>query len=463
MSVITTTVDKVKAARQYFDSDKTRDYHWRRARLEKLKQVVVANEDNIFKALNSDLNKSVYEAHMSEVGLVIAEIDHAIHHLKSWMRPKRNRVSYTQMPASSHTFSEPYGVVLIMSPWNYPFQLTLTPIIGAIAAGNCAIVKPSAYSAATSAVIVDIVAQAFGDGHVQVVTGGRAENEVLLEQRFDYIFFTGSPAVGRTVMRHAAEHLTPLTLELGGKSPCIVDDTVDIEKTAKRILFGKLLNSGQTCVAPDYVLVDQAIKPALISALKREHQLMISDEAYRRAHYPKIINQKHYQRLKQLLDEQNICYGGTYDDQTRQMAFTIVDQPDCDTPLMQEEIFGPILPIIGYHELYDVIGFIRQREKPLALYLFSNKHKTKEAIVKNISYGGGCINDTIVHITGSNQPFGGVGSSGMGAYHGKYSFDTFSHRKNVVQKWWIFDLPLRYHPYKKPKSKLASLLFKARD
>lgn len=450
----------VQQARTYFQTGNTYAAEFRMRQLQALKQAIEAHEGAIFEALKSDLNKSPYESFMTEIGLVIGEIEYAQRHLKRWMKPKRLRTALTQAPASAKLYSDPYGVVLIMSPWNYPFQLTLIPLIGAIAAGNVAVIKPSAYSPATSGIVRRIVEDAFEPGYVTVVEGGRAENTALLEQHFDYIFFTGSPGVGKLVMRAASETLTPVTLELGGKSPCIVDQTADIQQTARRILFGKLLNLGQTCVAPDYILVHTAVKDALVEALKAQYARMVTDSDYAKAVLPRIVNEKHYKRILSLLEGQTCLFGGKGDATTRQMTLTLVDEPDPDSPLMQEEIFAPILPILTWERPDQVCAFVNSRPKPLALYLFTKDSTLVNRVTERISYGGGCINDTIIHISSSHQPFGGVGNSGMGHYHGKHSFETFSHRKTVVKKWWAFDLPVRYHPYKNPEKTPPRFLLK---
>ncbi len=455
-----TIEQRVAALRQFYNTHKTLDYDFRRLMLKRLEYAILRREEDIYSALKRDLNKSRYEAHLTEVGLVIAELRHAIKHLKRWMRPQRKAISLTQLPASAKVYNDPYGVVLIMSPWNYPFQLSIIPLIGAIAAGNCAVVKPSAYSSQTSEIIEQIVGEAFSGDYITVVKGGRAENRDLLEQKFDYIFFTGSPAVGRVVMQNAAAHLTPLTLELGGKSPCIVDETADIDKTAKRIVFGKLLNLGQTCVAPDYLLVHEDVKARLVGALKKAYQKMVPNQDYLKTALPHIINQKHYNRLKGYLTEGEIVFGGEVDDETLQISLTLMENMAMDSALMCEEIFGPILPIITWRDEAEMIEFVNGRPKPLALYLFSNNRALQNSVVKKVSYGGGCINDTILHLAAANQPFGGVGNSGMGAYHGHETFKTFSHRKNVLKKCWAFDLPLRYHPYKDIAKKLPQILFK---
>ncbi len=452
--------DKINELRLFYSSHKTLDYKYRLLMLRRLESSILKHESDIYSALKKDLNKSAYESNFTEMGQVIGELRHAIKHLRRWMRPKLRKVSLTQIPASAKLYSDPYGVVLIMSPWNYPFQLTMIPLIGAIAAGNCIVVKPSAYSKHTSKIIDKIISEAFESNYITVVRGGREENKDLLEQRFDYIFFTGSPVVGKIVMQKAAENLTPVTLELGGKSPCIVDKTADINKTAKRILFGKLLNSGQTCVAPDYLLVHEDIKDDFVEALKTTYKKMIPNKDYLKEVFPKIINSRHYNRLKSYMSEGNILFGGKTDDETRQISFTLIENMKLDSPLMREEIFGTILPLITWKSEDEVISFVNERPKPLALYLFTKNSALEKNIIKKISYGGGCINDTILHLSSSNQQFGGVGNSGMSAYHGYETFKTFSHQKNIMKKWWSFDLPMRYHPFKNATAKLPQILFK---
>ncbi len=450
---------RVDTLKKFHKSHKTFDYEYRMLMLRRLEYSILKHEKDIYKALKDDLNKSHFEAHFTEIGIVIGELRHAIKNLRKWMTPKKIMPGLTQMPASVRLYSEPYGVVLIMSPWNYPFQLTMIPLIGAIAAGNCVVVKPSAYSHNTSEVIEKIINDAFNDRYITVVRGGREENQDLLKQKFDYIFFTGSPVVGKLVMQSAAENLTPVTLELGGKSPCIVDRSANIKKSAKRILFGKLLNLGQTCVSPDYLMVHEDIKDELVETIKKTYKKMVPNENYLKKALPKIINEKHYNRLKDYLSEGKVLFGGSYYDESRQISLTLIEDMAPDGPLMSEEIFGPILPIISWKDEEEITAFITERPKPLALYLFTKDRGLQNRIVKYVSYGGGCINDTLLHITASNQPFGGVGNSGMGAYHGYETFKTFSHHKNVMKKWWAFDLPVRYHPYRNITKKLPQVLF----
>ena len=364
------------------------------------------------------------------------------------------------LPATARVYKQPYGVTLVMSPWNYPFQLTMNPVIGAVAAGNCVLVKPSAYAPRISQVMAALCEAAFDPVHVRVIEGGRSENNALLEERYDYIFFTGSPSVGQLVMQKAARYLTPLTLELGGKSPVLVEESADIALAAKRILFGKLLNAGQTCVAPDYVLVQRGVKPQLVEALRAELARMMPNAAYFKQNYPKIINQKHYERLCGLLEGQTILSGGEQHPDTRQISLALVDEPAADSPLMQEEIFGPILPILSVDSMEEAMRFVASRPHPLALYLFTQNQQVEAEVISRLSFGGGCVNDTVLHLAGSHLPFGGVGNSGMGRYHGKTTFDTFTHHKSVLKKWRIMDLPLRYHPYRNAEKTLPSWLLK---
>lgn len=450
----------VAEARHFFNQGRPLDLGYRLEALKKLEETITRRQADILAALKQDLNKSPYESFMAEVGLVLGEISLARRKLRRWAKPKPCRPSLAQMPASARVYKQPFGLVLVMSPWNYPFQLTMNPLIGAVAAGNCAIVKPSAYAPATSQVMADICQAAFEPGHVRVIQGGREENSALLEEKFDYIFFTGSPAVGHLVMEKAAKHLTPMTLELGGKSPVVVDETADLTLTARRILFGKLINAGQTCVAPDYVLAHHSIKDKLVEALKQELARMLPDDSYFKETYPKIINQKHFERLMGLLEGQRVLTGGKAYPNTRQISLALVDAPDPDSPLMQEEIFGPILPILEVQSLEEAIAFVKSRPHPLALYLFTASAQAEKQVVSQLHFGGGCVNDTVLHLAGAHLPFGGVGESGMGRYHGKTSFDTFTHHKSVLKKWRLFDLPLRYHPYKNSSRTLPGWLLK---
>ena len=446
--------------RTYFESGRTRPTGSRIVSLHSLKQVIRENEEEVYAALKADLGKSRAEAYMSEIGMVYSEIDYMIRHIRSFGRTRMVRTPLAQFPAISYRRPTPKGVVLVMSPWNYPFLLTLEPMVDALAAGNTVVLKPSAYASRTAAVIEKIITEAFHPGLVCVVTGGRAENQLLLEQKFDHIFFTGSQAVGKEVMRHAADHLTPVTLELGGKSPCIVDHTANIPRAAKRIVFGKFLNCGQTCVAPDYILCQEESRDRLLAAIMSELRTQLGKEPLKNENYGKIINQKHFDRLTGLLEGEMVIHGGERDEKTLRIAPTIVSPCDWDSPLMQEEIFGPILPVLTYKHLDDALELIRQRPHPLAMYLFTrDKHSVKK-VVTGCAFGGGCVNDTVVHLASNRLPFGGVGESGMGAYHGKTGFDTFTHYKAILtRKNWL-DLPMRYQPYTTWKEKMVRLFLR---
>lgn len=440
--------------RKFFAAHVTFDTEYRISMLKKLRVTIGKYEEEIHKALKEDLGKDTMEAYMCETGMTLSEISSQIKNLKKWSRTKYHKTGLANFPAISKSIQEPYGVVLIMSPWNYPFMLCMEPLAGAIAAGNCCVVKPSAYSPATSAVIKKIIAEVFPDEYVTVVEGGRAENTELLNQRFDYIFFTGGVSVGKLVMEKASAHLTPVTLELGGKSPCLVEKSCNVKLAAKRIVFGKYLNCGQTCVAPDYVLVDELIKNDLIKELKKQIVKMYGEEPLNNSAYGKMINKKHYLRVMGLIDLQKIVHGGKGNGQTLKIEPTILDQVTAEDAIMQEEIFGPVLPILTYRSIDEAERFISERERPLAFYLFTKDKEIEKRFMTYFSYGGGCVNDTIMHLASTEMGFGGVGNSGMGSYHGKKSFDTFSHEKSVLKKSNLIDMPMRYQPYKETYLKL---------
>ena len=451
----------LEGQRAFYRSGATVPVEFRIAQLKKLYAAVQKYTTEINDALKADLGKSHYEGFMCESGLVLTEISYLIRHVKRYARAKTVPTPLAQFPSRSFIQAVPYGTVLIMSPWNYPFLLSVEPLADAIAAGNTAIVKPSAYSPATSRVVEKILTECFPQEYVAVVTGGREENTALLDQKFDLIFFTGSQAVGKEVLRHAAEHLTPTVLELGGKSPCIVDSSANIPLAAKRIVFGKYLNCGQTCVAPDYVLCEVSVKDALLTALKQEIRKQYGEDALKNENYGKIINSKHFSRLCSLMDPKKVVHGGAVDPKTQQIAPTLMDKVSREDAIMQEEIFGPILPILTFDSFAEVIGDLKGREKPLALYLFSHNKAHIRTVTRELPYGGGCINDVVIHLATSDLPFGGVGESGMGAYHGKAGFDTFSHRKSIVNKKTWLDLPMRYQPYtSKLYQKLLRLFLK---
>ena len=449
----------VHAAREFFEAGKTKSYEYRIEVLKNLYDSIISHEDELCRALKTDLNKSVTESYMTEIGIVLSELSLTIKKLSNWMKPKKKRVDLGQMPGGLVELSEPFGLVLVMAPWNYPFQLAFVPLIGAIAAGNSVVLKVSNDTPHTTEVMEKIISQVF-TGEVCIFSGGRAVNEELLREKYDYIFFTGSTNVGKVVMEAAAENLTPLTLELGGKSPCVVDSSADIEKAAKRIVFGKLVNGGQTCIAPDYVLIDESVKDEFISSVKRELENFIPNVDYYTENYPKIINESAFNRLRSMMSSGNVLIGGEVDEVTRQIGFTLLDNVDLNSILMNEEIFGPLLPMITYANLEDAISFIKTKSKPLALYMFSKSDKNIERVLSEVSFGGGCINDTITHFVGHHAGFGGVGDSGMGRYHGKLTFDTFSHLKTIYTKGEIFDAPVRYHPYDEKKLKLIKRILK---
>ncbi len=447
------------AQRAYFSTGATLPLSTRKGALKRLKTAIQRREGDICAALRSDLNKSPAESYMCEVGLTLSELSYVERHLPFWMGDRRHLTPLAQFPARSFTVQEPYGVVLIMSPWNYPFLLTMEPLIGAIAAGNCCVVKPSAYSPATSAVVRDILTECFPPELVAVVEGGRAENQALLDQKFDYIFFTGGVEVGKEVMARAAEHLTPVTLELGGKSPCIVDATARLDLAAKRLVFGKLLNCGQTCVAPDYLLIDRRVKDRFLAHVRKWVALQYGD-ALDNQGYVRMVNRKHFDRVMGLIDPSKVVFGGKGDPDTLKIQPTVLNNVSPEDPVMQEEIFGPVLPVLTFDRVEEALDFVNARPHPLALYLFSRDKRVQELFLRRLSFGGGCINDTIIHLATSRMPFGGVGNSGMGSYHGKASFDTFSHRKSIVRKSSWVDLPVRYAPYSPLKDKLLRLFLR---
>lgn len=445
----------VDACRAYYLEGHTIPVSARLEALARLKKSIQHHEKDLLDAIRTDLGKSASEAYMCEVGLALSEIGHIMRHLRRWARTRRKLTPLTNFAAKSMIVQEPYGVVLIMSPWNYPVLLSLEPLAGAIAAGNTVVLKPSAYSPATTAMLQTVIAEAFDPRHVAFVTGGRAENQSLLEQHFDYIFFTGSVAVGKTVMEKASRWLTPVTLELGGKSPCIISRTADLRIAARRIVFGKYLNCGQTCIAPDYVLVEKAVHEEFVRLLIEEEQKMYGSDAYANPDYGKMINRKHFDRVCGLIAKDKVVLGGTWREETLQIAPTIMDHVVPEDAVMQEEIFGPLLPVLEVESMQEAFDFIQSRPHPLALYLFTSSRSEEDLFLKRVPFGGGCVNDTIIHIATQNLPFGGVGHSGMGSYHGKKSFETFSHAKSVVKKFTWLDLVLRYQPYRPWKDALV--------
>lgn len=452
--------DIVVKQRKYFQTGATLSVNARISGLRRLYAAVSQNEEKIHEALRKDLGKSGFESYMCETGLVLEEISYMLKHIRGFSRKKRVHTPLSQFHSRSYKKPSPYGVTLIMSPWNYPFMLTLSPLVDALAAGNTAVVKPSAYSPHTSNVIQNILSKCFEPQYVAVVTGGRAENTCLLREHFDYIFFTGSQSVGKEVMRNAAEHLTPVTLELGGKSPCIVDQTADIKLAAKRIVFGKYLNCGQTCVAPDYVYCHRSVKDRLIKEIQAQIQKQYGKEPLQNPDYGKIINEKHFDRILGLIDEKKIVQGGKADRKTLQIEPTVLDNVSFSDAVMQEEIFGPLMPVLTYDSLEDVIRTINASPHPLALYFFTSDKSAAKEVTSRCGFGGGCINDTIIHLATTEMGFGGFGESGMGAYHGKTGFDTFTHYKSIVDKKTWLDLPMRYQPYQKIHEKMVRFFLK---
>ncbi|NLK27692.1 MAG: aldehyde dehydrogenase [Clostridiales bacterium] len=438
----------VSKQQKFFHSGKTKDFNYRINALQRLRDSIKKYENKLLDALKADLHKPELEAYMTEIGVVLEEIRFTLKHLHSWVKPQRVKTPLTLLGSSSYIYSEPYGVALIIAPWNYPFQLMIAPLIGAIAAGNCAVLKPSELTPRTSEVLEQMITKLFPEEYIAVVQGGVETSQALLNEKFDTIFFTGSVPVGKIVMKAAAEHLTPITLELGGKSPCIVHEDANINLAAKRIAWGKFLNAGQTCVAPDYVYLHHNIKDVFIKELKIAIRKLYGELPIDNPNYTHIVSQKHFDRLSAFLDEGEIVIGGASDRSQLVIEPTVLTKISWQDTIMQDEIFGPILPILEYNDLSQVIEGIHNHPKPLALYLFTEDASVKKRILKNVSFGGGCINDTIYHIVSPYLPFGGVGSSGIGSYHGKGSFDAFSHKKSILKQTTRFDIPLRYPNFK---------------
>lgn len=443
-----TAVESIVAAQRiFFKSDKTKALEFRIDNLRRFKSAILHYETKITDALWQDLHKSPEEAYLTEISIVLQEISNHLNHLRKWAKPKRVATPLQILPSSSQILHEPLGTALIIAPWNYPFQLLLNPLVGAISSGCCAMLKPSPYTPNIARVMEDLVAETFDPGHVAIVQGGRVVNQMLLEQRFDIIFFTGSPSLGKLVMQAAAKYLTPVVLELGGKSPCIVDQGADIKIAAKRIAWGKCINAGQTCIAPDYLFVHKAVKDQLLKEITTSIEEMYGKEIKSSKYFPRIVNDQAIERLQKLLLHGRIIYGGVVDPAERFISPTIIEDIQPDFPIMQEEIFGPILPVMTFENLETVTSYINGKEKPLAFYYFGPKKSAKELLLQTSS-GGGCINDTLIHIANHRLPFGGVGNSGMSRYHGKFSFQAFSHARAIVtSRNWI-DLPFRYPPFK---------------
>lgn len=431
--------------KDFFRTDKTKKIEYRLAALQKLRTVIKNNEKGLMEALKSDLNKSEFDAYSSEIGFVLEELRFTIKHLRSWVKPKRVKTPVTHIGSRSYIYSEPYGVTLIIAPWNYPFQLAVAPLIGAIAAGNCAVIKPSELTHATSVLLGKLINEIFPEEYISVVQGGVETSQGLLnETTFDYIFFTGSVPVGKVIMESAAKSLTPVTLELGGKSPCIVHEDANIKLAAKRIAWGKFTNAGQTCIAPDYLYVHKNIKDKFLQQFKETTSELYGSQPLNNPNYTRIVSEKHFDRLTSFLDNGIQFMGGNTSKDKLTMEPTVLTNITWEDPIMQDEIFGPILPVLEYDNLTEVIEGIHRHPKPLALYIFTENTAIQQEVLNSVSFGGGCINDTVYHFVSPYLPFGGVGNSGIGAYHGKGNFDTFSHGKSVLKQTTLFDIPFRY-------------------
>jgi aldehyde dehydrogenase (NAD+) len=446
MQTISPIQNYIQNQRQFFATGATREINFRLEQLKRLKQAILDRQDAIVAAVKADLGRPEFEAYFEIAS--IAEVNYAIKHLKSWAKPRKISTPIDQFPASASIRSEPLGVVLIIGPWNYPFQLMINPLVGAIAAGNCAILKPSELASQTSRVVTELINQTFDPNYIVAIEGGVEVSQQLLAEKFDRIFFTGGTKVGQIVMEAAAKHLTPVTLELGGKSPCIVDRDVQLDYAAKRITWGKFINAGQTCIAPDYLLVDRQIKPALLDRIQFYIREFYGEDPSLSPDYSRLISDRHFDRLAGFLQHGKVLIGGQTKPEERYIAPTLIDEVDWSFPVMQDEIFGPILPVLEYGDLSEAIAQINQRPKPLALYLFSRDAQKQQQILEQTSSGGVCLNDTVMHVGVTELPFGGVGDSGIGSYHGKASFDTFSHQKSVLKKAFWLDLDWRYAPYK---------------
>ena len=450
----------VEKQRAFFATGATLDVDYRIAALKKLQRALLAQEAAIAQAIRSDLGKSAEENYMCETGMVLSEISYMLRHVRRFAREKTVMTPLAQFASRSFQKPAPYGVALVMSPWNYPFMLALDPLVDAIAAGNTVVLKPSAYSPATSQLLKNLIRELFPEEYIAVITGGREENACLLEEKFDYIFFTGSKNVGKLVLEKAAKHLTPVTLELGGKSPCIVDRSAKPELAARRIVFGKFLNCGQTCVAPDYILCHSSVKDRLVQCLKAEVKRQYGDDYRSNPLYGKIISWKHFDRVTGLIDGSKVVLGGSWDGDSLKIEPTVMANVTWEDAVMGEEIFGPVLPILTYENLEEVIETVNAQDKPLALYIFAEDKKAVKTVTSRCSFGGGCVNDCIIHLATSNMGFGGVGESGMGSYHGKTGFDTFSHYKSIVDKKTWLDLPMRYQPYNKLGDRLIHMFLR---
>ena len=444
--------------RAFFNSQETKDTEFRLKYLKKLKRAIRKYEQNIMDALWKDLHKSNFEAYGTEIGMVLDELSVNIKNLKSWAKPQKVKTPVLHYKAESVLYHEPYGVALIIAPWNYPFLLLMGPFISALAAGNVVALKPSPYTPETAKVIEEMIKDTFDEKYVSIYQGGREMNQALLDENFDYIFFTGSPMLGKIVMEKASKYLTPVTLELGGKSPCIVDEDANIELAARRIIWGKLINAGQTCIAPDYLFVHKDVKDKLLAEMVKNIEKFYGEKIQESSDYPRIVNKANVERLKNLMKSGKIFTGGEIDVEDRFISPTILTDVNPDSPIMQEEIFGPLLPVMEFSKIEEVIDYVNSHPEPLAFYYFSESTKKQDFILSRTSSGGGCINDTLMHIANHNLPFGGVGNSGMGQYHGKYGFETFSNLRSIIKKSTLVDVPVRYAPYEDKLGMIKMLL-----
>jgi len=452
-------LDQLQQQDEYFKTKETQSVAFRKKSLIRLKKAILDNEDEILDALYKDLRKPRFEAYTSEIAVVITELNYLIKNIEKLAKPKRVKSSLLNFPSADYIYKDPYGRVLIMAPWNYPFQLVINPLAAAIAAGNCVICKPSEITAHTSSVLTELIAEVFDPEHVTVIEGGIEENQFLLKQKWDYIFFTGSTAVGKIVMKAAAEQLCPITLELGGKSPVIVNKDAKLQLAAKRIVWGKLFNAGQTCIAPDYIYVHESVKNKFIENLITEFKLALGKDVESNKDFARIVNKKHFNRIVALINDDKVIYGGKINAEDRFIEPTLITDVDWDSTIMKEEIFGPLLPILTFTNLEETLQTINTLDKPLAAYYFGEHKKDQELFLSDLYFGGGCINDTLIHITSESLPFGGVGPSGLGSYHGAKSFECFSHQKGIVKRGTWLDIPARYAPYDS-KLPLIKKLFK---
>jgi aldehyde dehydrogenase (NAD+) len=448
----------IQMQRAFFTQGKTKSVSFRIEMLNQLRNLIKTNEKPLMDALKQDLNKSEFDSFISEIGIVLEEIRFTIKNLRKWSKPRRVKSSLTGLGSKSYIYSEPYGVAFIIAPWNYPFQLSIAPLIGAMAAGNCAIIKPSELTPRTSSILRKMINGNYPNDYISVVEGGVETSTALLEEKFDYIFFTGSVAVGKIIMEAASKHLTPVTLELGGKSPCIVHEDANLKLAAKRIAWGKYINAGQTCVAPDYLYVHKRIKDEFLRLFKESISELYGINPIQKGDFTRIVSERHFLRLTSFLKDGTIYYGGEHDISKLMLEPTVLVDVLWEDEVMQDEIFGPILPVLEFEDLSSIVKKINSRAKPLALYTFSNSQDVQNYIVNNVSFGGGCINDTVFHLSSPYLPFGGVGESGIGAYHGKGSFDVFSHEKSILKQTTLFDLPFRYPNTKNALKKIKMFI-----